>query len=140
MKTVLVQKSKEDKELLKTYSLVLKFKDQAQRKEANNRIKELELKQEKLLYDKKAQQAARELAQKKPNISFPVTEIQKRTKKSPNISFSAYHWLFTAEKITADKEKKVYSLFQFLLKNPQQAIEWFILGRSPYTEFTLSKV
>ncbi|MFW9852902.1 MAG: zinc ribbon domain-containing protein [Candidatus Thorarchaeota archaeon] len=140
MKTALVQETEENEEMLKTYSLVLKFKDQAQRREANNRIKALEAKQEKLIHDKLAQQIARKLAQKNPNISYPVTEIQKRIKKSPNVSFSAYHWLFTAEKITVDNEKKVYSLFEFLLSNPQQAIEWFILGRSPFTEYTLSNV
>ncbi len=36
-----------------------------------------------------------------------------------------------------DKEKKVQSLLNFLLKNPQQLVEWLVFGRSPYTECSL---
>ena len=139
MDSVQVIRHKEKEENIKTYSLVLKFKDQAQREIANSRIRILENRQSQLLHDKFAQQVSRDLARKNPFCSFPATKIQKQTKKSPNISFSAYNILFANSKESIDKEKKVSQLFDFLLKNPQQALEWAILGRSPYTECSLSR-
>jgi len=139
MNSVLVKDLEEEKEVQKTYSLVLRFQNLAQRKEANHRVSDLEDKQSLLLYDTSTQKIARDLARENPNVSFPISKIQKSSRSSSNISFSAYNWLFAASKVSVDKEKKVADLFQFLLQNPQQAIEWVILGRSPYTEISLSK-
>ncbi|MHA1217510.1 MAG: hypothetical protein ACTSO5_02375 [Candidatus Heimdallarchaeaceae archaeon] len=57
--------------------------------------------------------------------------------KSPNIAQSAFHWLYIAIKGKIDKEKKAQGLLKFMLKNPQQLVEWIIFGRSPYTERSL---
>ena len=65
--------------------------------------------------------------------------MSKAINKSPNIAESAFHWVFIGVKGKLDREKKVKYLYDLLLKNPQEAIEWFVWGRSPYIEYLLCK-
>jgi len=72
-----------------------------------------------------------------PKEGFFTRQLCKEVGKSPNIAESAFHWLHIAIKGKGDKKQKVQGLLNFLLKNPQQLVEWIIFGRSPYTERSL---
>ena len=78
-----------------------------------------------------------ELFRTNPKEGFFTRQLCKKVGKSSNITESAFHWLHIAIKGKINKEKKVQGLFNFLLKNPQQLIEWLIFGRSSYTERSL---
>ncbi|MFW9851715.1 MAG: zinc ribbon domain-containing protein, partial [Candidatus Thorarchaeota archaeon] len=67
------------------------------------------------------------------------SKISKITGNSRNISQSAYYWLFVAAKGTVDRENKVADLFNLMLNQSEQAIEWMIFGRSPRIEKYLMK-
>ncbi len=121
---------------MRSYQVVLKCVDQHQREEINQRIRELEERQHKLLTTRTIKKAV-ELYQRKPREKFFTQQLCKEVGKSPNIAQSAFHWLHIAIKGKVDKERKVQGLFNFLLKNPQQLIEWLIFSRSPYTERSL---
>ena len=123
-------------EVMRSYQVVLKCADPSQRKEINKRIRVLEEKQLNLLNSQLIQQAI-ELYKTNTNEKFFTRQLCKAVGKSPNIAESAFHWLYIAIKGKIDKEKKVQGLFSFLLKNPQQLIEWLVFGRSPYTERSL---
>ncbi len=116
--------------------MVFKCVDQPQREEINERIRTLEEQQELLLTPKVIQQAV-DLYRTNPKEGFFVRQLCKKVGQSPNIAESAFHWLYIAVKGKIDKEQKVQGLFNFLLKNPQQLLEWMIFGRSPYTERSL---
>ena len=121
---------------MRSYQVVLKCADQTQREEINQRIRALENQQQQLLTPPVIKQAV-ELYRTNPKEGFFTRQLCKTIGKSPNIAESAFHWLFIAIKGKIDKEKKAQGLINFLLKNPQQLIEWLIFGRSPYTERSL---
>ena len=128
--------SPSSKGVMRSYQVVLKCIDQSQREEINQRIKTLEEQQNQLLTPQVVKQAV-ELYRTNPKEGFFTRQLCKKVGKSPNIAESAFHWLYIAIKGKIDKEKKVEGLLSFLLKNPQQLIEWLIFGRSPYTERSL---
>ncbi len=123
-------------EVMRSYQVVLKCVDQHQREEINQRIKELEQRQHKLLSQQTVKQAV-DLYRRTPKEKFFTRQLGKEIGKNPNIAESAFHWLHIAIKGKMDKEQKVQGLVNFMLKNPQQLIEWMIFGRSPYTECSL---
>ncbi len=124
--------------VMRSYQVVLKCANQSQREEINDRILTLEAKQMQLLTSKIVKQAI-ELYRTNPNERFFTRQLCKKIGKSPNIAQSAFHWLYIAIKSKIDKEKKAQGLFNFMLKNPQQLVEWVIFGRSPFTERSLEK-
>ena len=122
--------------MMRSYQVVLKCADKSQREEINKRIRTLEEQQEQLLTPQVIKQAV-ELYRTNPKEGFFTRQLCKAVGQSPNIAESAFHWLYIAIKGKIDKEKKAQGLFNFLLKNPLQLIEWLIFGRSPYTERSL---
>ncbi len=124
------------KGVMRSYQAVLKCADQSQREEVNQRIISLEEQQYKLLTPQISKQAL-ELYRTNPKEGFFTRQLCKVVGKSPNIAESAFHWLYIAIKGKIDKEKKAKGLLKFMLKNPQQLVEWLIFGRSPYTERSL---
>jgi len=124
------------KMVIRSYQVVLKCADQSQREEINQRIRVLEEQQHQLLTTQVIKKAV-ELYRTNPNEGFFTRQLCKEVGKSPNIAESSFHWLYIAVKGKLDKEQKVQGLLNFLLKNPQQLIEWLIFGRSPYTECSL---
>ncbi len=124
------------KGVMRSYQVVLKCADQTQREEINQRIRTLEEQQKQLLTPQVIKQAVK-LYKTNPKERFFTSQLCKKVGKSPNIAKSAFHWLYIAIKGKIDKEKKVQGLLSFLLKNPQQLIEWLIFGRSPYAERSL---
>jgi len=100
----------------------------AQEKEANQRVKGLQVRQEDILHDKDAINAALGLARLFPNQrrALAVRAIQQTTKNYSNIADSAYHWLTIASKGAVNREKKVMELLQLLQQWNDQAIEWLI--------------
>ncbi len=124
--------------VMRSYQIALKCANQSQREEINKRIKTLEDKQHQLLIPQVIKQAV-ELYRINPKERFFTRQLCKTVGKSPNIAQSAFHWLYIAIKGKKDKEKKTQGLFKFMLKNPQQLVEWIIFGRSPYTERSLEK-
>jgi len=124
--------------VMRSYQVVLKCEDQSQREEINNRIRELEERQHQLLTPQVVKQAV-ELFRTNPKEGFFTRKLCKEVGKSPNIVESAFHWLYIAIKGKVEKEKKAQGMLNFLLKNPQQLIEWMVFGRSPYTERSLEK-
>ena len=124
--------------VMRSYQVVLKCADQSQREEINKRIRTLEVMQNQLLTPQVIKQAV-ELYRNNPKERFFTRQLCKTIGKSPNIAQSAFHWLYIAIKGKLDKEKKVKGLVNFLLKNPQQLIEWIVFGRSPYTERSLER-
>ena len=121
---------------MRSYQVVLNCADQSQREEINQRIRTLEEQQHQLLSPQVIKQAM-ELYRTNPKEGFFTRQLCKEVGKSPNIAESAFHWLYIAIKGKMDKEKKVKGLFSFLLKNPQQLIEWLVFSRSPYIERSL---
>ena len=126
------------RKVMRSYQVVLKCANQSQREEINKRIKTLEDKQHQLLTPQVIKRAV-DLYRTNPKERFFTRQLCKKIGKSPNIAQSAFHWLYIAIKGKIDKEKKVQGLFKFMLKNPQQLMEWVIFGRSPYTERSLEK-
>ncbi|MCE7748078.1 MAG: hypothetical protein GPJ51_06755 [Candidatus Heimdallarchaeota archaeon] len=126
------------KGVMRSYQVVLKCADQTKREEINKRIRALEEMQHQLLTPQVIKQAV-ELYRSNPKERFFTRQLCKTVGRSPNIAQSAFHWLYIGIKGKIDKEKKVQGLLNFLLKNPQQLIEWIIFGRSPYTERSLEK-
>ncbi len=124
------------KRVMRSFQVVLKCDDHSQREEINNRIRMLEERQHQLLTPQVIKTAL-ELYRSNPKERFFIRRLGKEVGKNPNIAESAFHWLYIAVKGKIDKEWKVQGLFNFLLKNPQQLIEWLIFGRSPYTEHSL---
>ena len=122
--------------VMRSYQVVLKCVDQSQRKEINQRIRTHEERQHQLLTPQVVKQAV-ELYRSNPKERFFIRRLGKEVGMNPNIAESAFHWLHIAVKGKIDKEKKAQGLLNFLLKNPQQLIEWIIFGRSPYTERSL---
>jgi len=126
------------KKVMKSYQVALKCVDHSQRVEINQRIKEFEEKQYLLLTPQIVKKAL-ELYKTSPKEKYFTRLLCNEVSKSPNIAESAFHWLYIAIKGKVDKEQKVQGLFNFLLKNPQQLIEWLIFGRSPFTEHSLER-
>ncbi len=122
--------------VMRSYQVVLKCADQAQREEINNRIRTLEERQHQMLTPQVVKQAV-ELFRTNPKEGFFTRKLCKTVGKSPNIAESAFHWLHIAIKGKVEKEQKAQGIINFLLKNPQQLIEWIVFGRSPYTERSL---
>lgn len=125
--------------VIRTYPLALKCLNQTHRRQINLRIKDLEIKQLEII-DKKTLQTAISFYRSNPWERFPRSKISKAIGRSPNIAESAYHWMFIALKGKINKEDKLSELIKYWSKNPQQAIEWFILSRSPYTEQKFSRI
>ena len=130
----------------RTYQMGVRFEGTREErrkdeKEANQRIKGLQVQQEDIIRDKKAINAAMVLARTDPNLNAKMgaSSISKITRNSRNITQSAYYWLFVAAKGTVDREKKVEDFFNQLLQRPEQAVEWIIFGRSPRMEKYLYK-
>ena len=123
--------------VIRTYPLALKCLNQNQRIQINQRIKDLENQQLDLI-DKKTLQTAVSFCKSNPWEKFPRSKISKAIGKSPNIAESAYHWMFIALKGKFDREEKLKELYGFWVNNPQQALEWFVFSRSPYTEQVFS--
>ncbi len=123
---------------MRSYQVVLKCADQSQREEINNRIRALEERQHQILTPQVIKQAV-ELYSTNPKEGFFTRQLCKKVRKSPNIAESAFHWLYMAIKGKVEKERKAQGILNFLLKNPQQLIEWIVFGRSPYTERSLEK-
>ncbi len=122
--------------VMRTYQVVLKCDDQSQREEINRRIRKLEERQTTLLTPQVVKKAV-DLYRTNPKERFFTRKLGKVVGMNPNIVESAFHWLYIAVKGKIDKEQKVQGLLNFLLKNPQQLVEWVIFGRSPYTERSL---
>ncbi len=121
---------------MRNYQVVLQCFDQSQREEINQRIRKLEERQVLLLTPFVVKKAV-DLYRTNPKERFFIRKLGKAVGMNPNIAESAFHWLHIAVKGKIDKEKKVQGMLNFLLKNPQQLIEWLIFGRSPYTERSL---
>ncbi|MHA1347275.1 MAG: hypothetical protein ACTSVO_00060 [Candidatus Heimdallarchaeaceae archaeon] len=124
------------KTVMRSYQVALQCVDQHQREEINQRIRKLEELQH-LLLSPQIVKRAEELYKANPKEGFFTRQLCKEVGKSPNIAESAFHWLYIALKGKRDKEQKVQGLVNFLLKNPQQLVEWMIFGRSPYAESSL---
>ncbi len=124
------------KTAMRSYQVALKCVDQQQREEINRRIRKLE-EQQHLLLSPQIVKRAETLFGTNPKEGFFTRQLCKEVGKSPNIAESAFHWLHIAIKGKRDKEQKVQGLLNFLLKNPQQLVEWMIFGRSPYAESSL---
>jgi hypothetical protein len=124
------------KTVMRSYQVALKCVDQHQREEINQRIRKLE-EQQLLLLSPQIVKKAETLYSSNPKEGFFTRQLCKEVGKSPNIAESAFHWLHIAIKGKRDKEQKVQGLLNFLVKNPQQLVEWMIFGRSPYTESSL---
>lgn len=130
--------------VIRTYRMGVRFhgnrdERRTQEKEANQRVKGLQVRQEGILHDRNAINAALGLARLFPNQrrALAVRAIQQTTKNYSNIADSAYHWLTIASKGAVNREKKVMELFQLLQQWNDQAIEWLIFGRSPRVENAL---
>ncbi len=124
------------KTVMRCYQVVVKCADHSQREEINQRIRALEEQQYKLLTPQIVKKAG-ELYRTNPKEGFFTRQLCKEVGRSPNIAESSFHWLYIAVKGKIDKEQKVQGLLNFLLKKPQQLLEWLIFGRSPYTERSL---
>ena len=131
-------KSKSGK-VIRTYPLALKCLNQVHRRQINLRIKDLENNQLDVI-DKKTLQTTISFYRSNPWDKFPRSKISKAVGRSPNIAESAYHWMFNALKGKFDKEEKLRELTKYWSKHPQQAIEWFVFSRSPYTEQKFSEL
>ncbi len=141
MSSVSSQVLKQQNLVVRTYQMGVKFpgtreERRALEREANQRIKGLQVQHDDIIRDKVAVQAALNLARVdyRKNPKFATTEISKVTKNSRNITKSAYCLLFGTAKITVDQEKKAADFFNMLLNMPERAIEWFVYGRSPILE------
>ncbi|MHA1202996.1 MAG: zinc ribbon domain-containing protein [Candidatus Heimdallarchaeaceae archaeon] len=141
MSSVSTQVLKQQNLVVRTYQMGVKFpgtreERRALEREANQRIKGLQVQHDDIIRDKVAVQAALDLARVdyRKNPKFATTEISKVTKNSRNITKSAYCLLFGAAKITVDQERKAADFFNILLNMPDRAIEWFVYGRSPILE------
>ncbi len=146
MSSVSSQVLKQQNMVVRTYQMGVKFpgtreERRALEREANQRIKGLQVQQEDIIREKTAVQASLNLARSdyRKNPKYAINEISKVTKNSRNIAVSAYSTLFTASKITVDKERKVADFFSLLLKMPERAMDWFVFGRSPILENYLVK-
>jgi hypothetical protein len=125
-------------QVMRSYQVVLKCGNQAQREEINRRIQTLEERQDQLLTPHVVKKAV-DFYRINPKERFFTTKFCKGVGKHPNIADSAFHWLYIAVKGKIDKEQKVQGLLKFLLNNPQQLVEWMVFGRSPHTEHSLGK-
>ncbi len=141
MSSVSSQVLKQQNIVVRTYQMGIKFpgtreERRALEREANQRIKGLQVQHDDIIRDKVAVQAALNLARVdySKNPKFATGEISKVTKNSRNITKSAYNLLFTAAKITVDQERKADDFLNMLLNMPERAIEWFVFGRSPILE------
>jgi len=142
---VSLQTSAHDQPLvIRTYQMGIMFNGSKEErrvleKEANQRVKGLQVRQDDILHDKNAINAAMGISRLFPNQwrGLTVRAIQQTTKNYSNIADSAYYWLTIASKVAVNEEKKVIDLFQLLQQWNDQAIEWFIFGRSPRVENTL---
>ncbi len=124
------------KGVMRSYQVVLKCTSQSQREEINQRIRNLEEQQQQLFTSQVVKQAI-QLYRTNPQEGFFARQLCKTVGQSPNIAESAFHWLHIAIKGKLNKEQKAQGMINFLLKNPQQLVEWVIFGRSPYTERSL---
>ncbi|MBY9001608.1 MAG: transposase [Candidatus Heimdallarchaeota archaeon] len=141
MSSVSLQVVKQQNLVVRTYQMGVKFPGTREERrtlerEANQRIKGLQVQQEDIIREKKAVQAALNLARVDyhKNPKFATSEISKVTNNSRNITKSAYSLLFTAAKGAVDRERKAADFFNILLNMPERAIEWFVYGRSPILE------
>lgn len=126
------------KKVMRTYRLAVDNLSLDQRREINLRIKKQEEAQKGLL-TKSTVTTAIEQYRNDTSQKYFTRKLCKKIGRSPNIAESAFHWLYIAVKGKVEKEKKVQALLNFWQKNPQQAIEWIIFGRSPYTESSFQK-
>lgn len=130
--------------VVRTYSLGVKFKGtrmerREQEKEANQRVKGLQVRQEDMIFDRNTIRTSLNIARQLPkqDSKFAPAIIQETTKNYANIGNSAYYMLHVAAKGTVDREKKVSDLFDIIDKWKMQAIEWIVFGRSPRVETAL---
>jgi len=86
-----------------------KEKKRTQEKEANLRVKGLQIQQDDIYHDESAITTALNIARTQPKqqSKFAVKAIQKAKQNYSNIADSAYYWLYLASKGTVDREKKV---------------------------------
>ena len=126
------------KKIIRTYRLAVGNLSVNQRREINLRIKKQEKAQRELL-TRSVVTTAIEQYRADTSQKYFTRKLCKKIGRSPNIAESAFHWLYIAVKGKVEKEKKVQALLNFWQKNPQQAIEWIIFGRSPYTESSFQK-
>ncbi len=130
--------------VIRTYQMGIRFNGskeerRALEKEANQRVKGLQVRQDDILHDKNAISAAMGISRLFPNQwrGLTVRAIQQTTKNYSNIADSAYYWLTIASKGAINKENKVMDFFQLLQQWNDQSIEWLIFGRSPRVENAL---
>ncbi|MBY9001630.1 MAG: transposase [Candidatus Heimdallarchaeota archaeon] len=131
--------------VIRTYQMGIRFNGSKEErrvleKEANQRVKGLQVRQDDILQDKNAINAAMGISRLFPDQwrGLTVRAIQQTTKNYSNIADSAYYWLTIASKGAVNREKKILELFQLLQQWNEQAIEWLIFGRSPRVENTLA--
>ena len=103
MTSVSSQVLKQQNMVVRTYQMGIKFpgtreERRALEREANQRIKGLQVQQEDIIREKKAVQRALNLVRSdyRKNPKYAIYEISKVTKNSRNIAVSAYSILFTA--------------------------------------------
>ena len=133
--------------ILKSYRMGVSFNGRTLKekrvleREANQRVKGLQLQQENLVYDKKAINAAMNFARNNPSFSskYIHTEMRKITNKGSNVTQSAYFLLHAAAKSAIELEKNAKMMISTLIKHKNEAIEWSIFGRSPRFEYILRK-
>ena len=107
-------------------------------REANQRVKGLQIQQESMIYNNTAREAALNIARNSTRSSkFASQKIAKITKNGSNLGKSAYFLLHAASKAVIEKEKKAIYLIELLQEWNIQACEWIVFGRSPYVEKTL---
>ncbi len=130
--------------VIRTYRMGIRFdgtkeEKRTQEKEANLRVKGLQIQQDDIYHYESAIETALNIARTQPKqqSKFAVKAIQKAKQNYSNIADSAYYWLYLASKGTVDREKKVAEIMKLLLNWDDQAVEWFIFGRSPRVENTL---
>ena len=130
--------------VIRTYAMGIRFEGtreerRSNEKEANQRVKGLQIQQNDIIHDAEAIETSMNFTRTQPNQShkFAKRYIQKVKKNYSNISDSAYYWLHLASKGAVDRENKVKEILSLLNTWNEQAIEWFIFGRSPRVENAL---
>ena len=130
--------------VIRTYAMGIRFEGtreerRSNEKDANQRVRGLQIQQNDIIHDAEALETSMNFTRTQPNQShkFAKRYIQKVKKNYSNISDSAYYWLHLASRGVVDREKKVKEFLSLLNTWNEQAIEWFIFGRSPRVENAL---
>lgn len=108
---------------------------------ANQRVRDLQEEALTKIKSNNCMDHAIDLAKSRPNLkgTSAASKLGKRLNDRSNLGQSSFLLAFNAAKGYIDREDKLSQFFSFLRQEFEQAIEWLIFGRCPYTENRLAQ-